>query len=813
MTYHDQNNLRLEVEVATTDLPNLVQNPSGEKGAWGWVTPVANTFVSAGVNTGIAYLQFKTTVAQAAYFTSEFMPAIAGKYLSARYDFYGMTANTTPKARFEFYNASKVLLSSSAQSASGVLGSTNFLAAVVAPANTAYVKLRFDVYNGTGNPLANDWIQFNRVMVTQTATGTVQTTKTNIAGNPSVEVNTLDWGVEAGHTGARSTTFASVGTASYRAVSGGGNLQAMVGTTVSGGANVGTMSVTAGKQYTASVDIRPAAASPARQVNVLIRWFNSGGVQSTIGGSLSTENVGAWKRVSLTATAPSGATKAMIVPIVYGTAAAEVHHFDAAMFIEGTSAAYFDGSTAADANYSYAWSGTAHASPSIATSQPSQFAYTEPIAWRNILGPTHEIKISREGLDVGLLSAQVIDPLLDPSVEDDVRPGKRVRVQALDGTTWTSLFEGKITSASTTYVPQTRVVLNASDAIADLANQAESRTVATVAQLPYLMEGKGVPWSINGSGNQVLGGTIVGSNANASLLDQVAVTRDSVLAYAYVSKAGVLTVTDTPANVSMPGSFTDNSAHLTSLVGSFTDLDLSFNTDECINSVTVKWLRYSAAKGETTEVVYGPYRDEASIAAWGVHSAEFTIAGATESSASIATYAQSILTANAVPLVTPRSLRFAVLGAGDLSRAVTAELTYKTTVEHKSLTYTPRITGITHNITPDKWLVDLDFAAAASVASPNVVPSPAPPNSGSNAPRAGVVTINAAVAGTAYAATITFDPPFITAPSVVATMNSGAPATGSVSVALITTSSASIRLSKNSALGNTTVQWIAMAGD
>lgn len=49
----DRVRLDVERDLATGELVNLIQNPSGDLGGWGWITPVASTAMSGG--TELAY--------------------------------------------------------------------------------------------------------------------------------------------------------------------------------------------------------------------------------------------------------------------------------------------------------------------------------------------------------------------------------------------------------------------------------------------------------------------------------------------------------------------------------------------------------------------------------------------------------------------------------------------------------------------------------------------------------------------------------------------------------------------------------------
>lgn len=726
-------NLRLEIEVPTTGLPNLIQNPSGEKGSWGWVTPLANTNMTT-TNSG-QRLRFTTTAAQAAYFKSELMPVAASKYVAAQLIFSASSAGYG-KISFEFYNSSKTLISTSAQtSLLSPSGAAQYVSAVQAPAGTAYVALRFDMYNSTsGTPAANTWVEFYKAMVTWADTSAgLGSTRTNLITNPSFETDTSGWSPSMLASISRSTAQAYTGTASLAlsAVEG-GTLYAMhSGVTVS-----------AGLDYTASAYVK---SSVARSAHAVIKWYNGTTYLSETTGTTVATSTSAWARFSVTGTAPSGATVAKAVLYAGSTGGQEPHYFDAVLMEQASSAGtYFDGSSTGTGK-TYAWSGTANNSSSTETSDSSAYAFSDPITWQNILGPTSEINISRNGLDVGLLTAVLHDAALDPSKAGSiVKPGRRVRVRGWNSVNeypyvtsdWYSIYEGKITAATTDYERNdttgkinTIVQINASDNIAVLANQGDNRGVAALNDIAYIMEGKGVPWNIVGGvgGNQVNSATVVSYNENASVLDQIAVTRDSNMAYAFVSKNGILTTLPSPGNYSIVPVFSDYPSDIAyggPFVG-YTDTDVSFSTEECINSVMVNWLRYDVGSGQTSEISYGPYTDPASIAQWGPRSATFTIQGATEDAAAIQTFANNVLAANATPVVKVNSLTTKVTNQYTQNAAVyDLDLFWKVQVRFQGQTYTPRITGIEHNITPDDWTINLSFANAGSVATPTFVPSP-----------------------------------------------------------------------------------------
>lgn len=283
--------------------------------------------------------------------------------------------------------------------------------------------------------------------------------------------------------------------------------------------------------------------------------------------------------------------------------------------------------------------------------------------WTDILGPTHEITVERVELDLGVLTASIRDASLDPSQADTIRTGKPIRLRIPGGgavpgigTLGELLFAGTIRNAQVSYDlahpdanKRAQISLSAVDQAQPLANTTRPDGMAAVGELPAVFEGCGVPWNVNGNnGHTATTPVVVSRNENASAMDQVAITRDSNHAYAWFSREGVVNVWDaaTLAASGPPvwGTPLDENAYNPGI-------SMDYDTDRCINHVTLKYLRIDPVTGETEEVTYGPYTDDASRARWGTHAAEFTVHGITEDAATLAAYAAEILVANATPAV------------------------------------------------------------------------------------------------------------------------------------------------------------------
>lgn len=719
--------LRLEVGA---DSANLVPNPSGRDGAWFYSTPVSNTILTSDGSD----LQFKTTVSQAAYFTTLPIRVAAGKYVSSRIDIVSITASHNVKVRYEWLDSSKALLSTSTQSA-GISTGTGFGLTVQAPAGTAYVRMRFDFYNGTSNPSANATVDFKNVMLTANATGTASTIRTNLLMNPSFETNTTSWsGVRGTISRFTGGAASGAGTACARVLK--SSVTANYMGIASDGGDIGTP-VTGGKDYSAQALFFPTTTG--RRAWIRIYWYDNLGqlITYSTGQGTSDLTANAWTKFTFTMTAPTNAVAASVDLYLYSPSGNiptnEAGYFDAVMLEQASAAtAYFDGSFTATSQWTYSWLGTAHASQSRATSTSTYFDYVDPYIWTNVLGPSSEIKTDSAGLDAGTATVRILDATLDPSTATTLAPSSPVRLRALTSTGWTSLYEGKVDDLNVSYrrdenkhsklVIITDIELTAVNNVQQLANvktlDSKGRSIGVaLTDLPAILENAGVPWNINGSGSQVATYTVLSTSDSASVLDEISIARDTALGYAWVNRFNVLNAVDSAhASTSVLATFGDSAEP------SYSDIDVQYGVTDLINSVTIQWLS-KGADGSTTAIPYGPYVDQASIDEYGTFSAEYVYQGSTDTG--IASYANSILTAMAQPRKRVRSLSFPVRTVSDIDLAAKMDLYGLVHVNYSTLINADyRITSVSHNIVAQAdrhvWYVTLGFDTQSGVASPRV---------------------------------------------------------------------------------------------
>lgn len=461
----------------------------------------------------------------------------------------------------------------------------------------------------------------------------------------------------------------------------------------------------------------------AGDVRMSLEWRTSGGTPiSTVAGPLSDSADGVWELRSIIGTAPANAAS-VVVSVSFASVGAGAAHYADAVMVERASAvnAYFDGSTAAGGGWVYSWTGTSNSSASQAVA--STLPYIPPVQYLDIIGEAHQIRVTREELNIGTLNATVLSSSLDPSQSTLIRPGRKARLSVLlDGVAWKTVLGGELQEATVAYevkdprVPEekrARITLMLVDPTKTVANAGRPEGVATINELPYVLEGVGVPWNVNGSGSQVPAATVTTYNENAKALDQVALTRDTRLGYAWMSNIGVLNVWDRD--------LIDSGSPALLNETTYSDLDLSYSTNDCINEVQIT-VQSVGTDGSPVETPYGPYVDSASIEEWGRYRKEFTVTGL--NAAAVDALAASILAAASTPRIRVNSITLPLNTTARLNAHALRDLydEVRVVLAAKGVDDTLRVTSIEHTITTDKWLLKLGFSDEGGVAQPTVQP-------------------------------------------------------------------------------------------
>ncbi len=325
--------------------------------------------------------------------------------------------------------------------------------------------------------------------------------------------------------------------------------------------------------------------------------------------------------------------------------------------------------------------------------------------WVNIIGDSHDLTVRRGAADVGTLTGTVYSAALDPLTADTLRPGGDVRVMVDTGAgTWRSVYQGMLVDPAVTYLPaetgdkHVKITLSAVDNIGVAANMSQPAGVERIADLYPLLQPAALPYNINGHTQPPDPGAPVNTvayNPNATLLDQLLLTRDTALGFVWVDATGRIQCWDNDT--------IDKSPVRTLGPDTYSALDVAFNPDDLINSVLVKWLRYDEDTNTTAPVTYGPYEDADSIAEWGRHQATFTIEGANETEAHMAAYAGRVLARAATAAARVGSLTIPIPDT-DAGYSVAADLDVGAFIDvtrPNGTTETLRVSAIEATITPD----------------------------------------------------------------------------------------------------------------
>lgn len=169
----------------------------------------------------------------------------------------------------------------------------------------------------------------------------------------------------------------------------------------------------------------------------------------------------------------------------------------------------------------------------------------------------------------------------------------------------------------------------------------------------------------------------------------------------------------------------------------WTDIEIGGGSRQCINEVSIDFLRLIPATGvdpARVEVIpYGPFRNEVSIAQYGVRPAKYTIhSDGTTETTQVATLAAAMLAAAATPKAQATSVTLPVRAQSDLvpTRALgDLQQTARVSFANKSYDELVRITSLRHSIRADakyksRWIITYGFEAISTVAVPRLVPEP-----------------------------------------------------------------------------------------
>lgn len=659
--------IKVEVQLPADVGDNLLTNTSGQYGAWQW--SLANDGVTDVSITGDDVARTITatrgaTAGSTAIWT-DFLPVTPGFYANARVDLTAITTGHKVTLGLQFYDSAYDVLTWHYSSPATTLDTLGF-SSVSVPGSASWVRLLVildktaDPSPDTGSANAGAGVTFTRAMVTElTTTGTPSIVVTNVMPNGSFDYGTTGW--EAGSNIGSISTTSSGGETWLRGYFNDGVVLSPAEYSYVRGPYL--EGIEAGENYSLrlTTNFPSGLTEHSFTTGVLYRWYDD---ISQIGSDVhltdgSTDTT-IWHRVWKIITAPAGATRLRVFPFArhsgQNLTLSDAWYFSVESVCIVKSSVlmpYFDGDSADTSSHVYAWTGTAGNSPSTRTSVGA-VDYVEPDEqFLEITGGYNQFDIERPELDLSTMSGVIVDPALSPARADAVvTPGRGVRVWAYRPETdaFERLFTGKLGPCTVEYDPledakrqKVKISVSAVGRESTLAQASRPGVALTAAGLPALaLSQAGVPWVVDGSTGMTPAESVA-ENDQATALDQVALTRDTVAGTAWIDPDGTLRF-HTTLGAKSTGPATMGPADY-----SAAGLKIGFSTDDLINSVNVTRL-IRASDGSTEERVDGQtYEDGTSVRKWGRHSFPLTIASIPGATIDAKNAADRILAANGTP--------------------------------------------------------------------------------------------------------------------------------------------------------------------
>jgi hypothetical protein len=335
----------------------------------------------------------------------------------------------------------------------------------------------------------------------------------------------------------------------------------------------------------------------------------------------------------------------------------------------------------------------------------------------DLLGETYSVTIGRGLAAQGLTSE--LDPAVftavvkggtstNPLTNDDVRPERRIRLRAGvpdgTGTTWHTVWTGKIQRARIEYDPDRkgdvdayRLTLTGTDLVEALASTDSEVAVAgsLTQRVDAVMAPTGLPYAVTDNADP--GPTLVLPTNGRTVVDQLRLIRDTLHARMFVDRDGVLqAVADNarPREVVTP-TFVASDQDPDAV--HYTDMAPGFDTAALVNVITIEKLTEGDSELST-------YVDEDSRAAWGPQPQTVVVnEGVAESHAGL------YLATRTDPTLRAEGFSF-IVDEGSLPQnrvaAATIEINDTVRVERLGLDdSTQYVHDLTHTISPTRWTV------------------------------------------------------------------------------------------------------------
>lgn len=355
-------------------------------------------------------------------------------------------------------------------------------------------------------------------------------------------------------------------------------------------------------------------------------------------------------------------------------------------------------------------------------------------AMRNIFDTSSTLTYERRAMDSSTYELVTNDPTYDPAVSTLIRKGARVEAYIAENNDPTyagnldRLFTAKVDEVRAEYPRHNGkikpiITITFDDGMSDLASLPRAGGYADLSNLPNVLEGGIVPWNVTGqTGQSGYPNTPDWTNDNASALDQVAITRDTHQAYAWLDRWGVFNVHQLG-----PGFDTADTRTWSIDEGNISGTAVpELSTEDLINTIMITALRQIG--DQTEEWKYGPYYDRGSIDVYGQRLATFTVGvpiGEAVGSTYFDAFVAEVFAKNAAPYKGYRVLPFSIDGNFNALAFATVDLCDELLVTSADTGFVDepfRVSALKHTITTTRWLLELETTTPDSVAAPTTQP-------------------------------------------------------------------------------------------
>jgi hypothetical protein len=378
-------------------------------------------------------------------------------------------------------------------------------------------------------------------------------------------------------------------------------------------------------------------------------------------------------------------------------------------------------------SYVYWWNSFLFVGGSAAEVRGFSFP-TDGENWQNLISDSISMSIDRGGdvngvvdqQKVGLLTARLTNSASTPEQNELMRPGHIIRATAFDRTSgeFTYLFRGKISEASSDWsAKKPLVTITATDPVGELSNYpvnlVEGGTFAD--RVNSVMDTVSVEYEVHDTATSAPTGLPVSFDESGTALTQLDLITNTEHGQWFAGKNGVLQIRALNS-VTTAGSalFSDDPMDTTAI--DFYDADVSFDSKSLVNSLTVS----QKAFGEDSEdATYGPFSVVESIQDWGIQKADVQVNDYTADY-----HADYFLGTWSTPKLTCRSIKFSV--EDEIHKATGLEILQAARVKfgRAGLDDYFRILSIKHDITPQKWDVEVTFRPLEAHSSVTVANPP-----------------------------------------------------------------------------------------